>query len=81
MINYPKKEIFLKKFQKMMRPFSASKTNSYNNINKNDVNNLNKDKKLIFSFYDPKDKYIQLFDELQKRAKDSNINNIYYNKN
>lgn len=81
MIKYPKKEIFLKKFQKMMRPFSASKTNSYNNINKNDVNNLNKDKKLIFSFYDPKDKYIQLFDELQKRAKDSNINNAYYNKN
>ena len=75
MVNYSKKEIFLKKFQKMMRPFSASKNNSYNNINKKDVNNLNKDKKLIFSFYDPKDKYIQLFEELQKRAKDCFIFN------
>ena len=69
MIKTSKKNKFLKKCEKMIRPFSATKPNSsfFDCKNNNIINNFNKDKKLIFSFYDPKDKYIQLFDELEKR--------------
>ena len=65
----PKKNNFLKKYKKKSRPFSATRTNSsfLNAQNNNIINNFNKEKKLIFSFYDPKDRYIQLFDELEKK--------------
>ena len=55
---------------------------SLNIQNNNIINKFNKDKKLIFSFYDPKDKYIQLFEDLEKKEFDSHMNikinsNIY----
>ena len=75
-VQLPKKNIFLKKFEKKRRPFSATKTNSsfLNKKNNNNIiNKFNKDKKLIFSFYDPKDKYIQIFEEIEKKGIDSKI--------
>ena len=77
MIKFPKKNIFLKKNEKVIRPFSASKTKSLSSLNiqnNNIINNFNKDKKLIFSFYDPKDKYIQLFDSHMNIKIKSHIN-------
>ena len=65
-IKAPKKNIFLKKHKKKSKPFSATRTNSSNFIVQNN-NIINKDKKLIFSFYDPKDRYVQLFEELEKK--------------
>ena len=81
-IKSPKESYFLKKYKNMMKSFSKVKTNfSYSenrkkiknnnkNDNKNDnkINNLKKSKKLIFSFYDPKDRFIQLFKKLEKKA-------------
>ena len=69
MIKIPKKNIFSKKNKMIRRPFSASKTySSFFNKNNNNIN-FNQDKQLIFSFYDPKDKYIQLFKEIEKNNK------------
>ena len=83
MIDLPKNN-FLKNQEKMIRPFSASKLNKLNlNIqNNNDFNynSFNKKRKLIFSLYEPNDKYIQLFEELEKKQLDysnNNINNRY----
>ena len=68
MIDLPK-NMFLKKQEKMIRPFSASKINSINlnNQNNNIINNINKKSKLIFSLYDPNDKYVQLFEEVENK--------------
>ena len=85
MRQFPKKNIFLKKSEKVIRPFSATKTKSLSSLNiqnNNIINKFNKDKKLIFSFYVPKDKYIQLFEDLEKKEFDSHMNikinsNIY----
>lgn len=86
MMQFPKKKIFLKKNEKMIRPFSASKIDSSSSLNcknNNIIKNFHKNKKLIFSFYDPKDKYIQLFEDLEKKEFDSHMNikiNSQFNK-
>lgn len=83
MIKNPKESYFLKKFKKMMKSVSNAKiaktnssfSNDINNKNKKNtqnfkhtINNLQKGKKLIFSFYDPKDRFIQFFKKLEKKS-------------
>lgn len=69
-----KKKMFSKKYQKKSRPFTASKiTSSVNNHKKNVIKNSENKGGLVFSLYDPKDKYIQLFEHLAKRFVDSEL--------
>ena len=60
-IKRPKNYFILKKYKKLMRTFSTS-----SHFRKN----LNKENRLIFSFYNPNDKYIKLFEDLEKRIID-----------
>ena len=48
-------------------------------MNKNINNQLDKNKKLIFSFYDSNDKDIKLFEKFEKKLKE--FNSINKNKN
>jgi hypothetical protein len=69
-----KKKMLSKKYQKKVRPFTASKTTiSFNNHKNNDIKGFDNKRGLVFSFYDPKDKYIQLFEHLAKRFMDSEL--------
>jgi hypothetical protein len=66
-----KKNMFSKKYHKKVRPFTGSKT-IYNH-KKNDIKNSENKRGLVFSLYDPKDKYIQLFEQLEKRFMESEL--------
>ena len=67
------KEKFIKKIK---RPFSSSNAKtSFSNTKNKITKNSSKKKGLIFSFYDPNDKYIKIFERLEKKAKDSDGNN------
>ena len=66
-----KKNMFSKKYHKKVRPFTGSKT-IYNH-KKNDIKNSENKRGLVFSLYDPKDKYIQLFEQLEKRYMESEL--------
>lgn len=69
-----KKNMLSKKYQKKSRPFTASKaTSSFNNQKKYVIKNSENKGGLVFSLYDPKDKYIQLFEHLAKRFVDSEL--------
>jgi hypothetical protein len=60
-------------FRKHPRPFSSAniKENiSSMNLRKNFINNNNQNKNIIYSFYNPKDKTIQLFNKFEKRILD-----------
>jgi hypothetical protein len=66
-----KKNMFCKKYHKKVRPFTGSKT-IYNH-KKNDIKNSENKRGLVFSLYDPKDKYIQLFEQFEKRYMESEL--------
>ena len=69
-----KKNMLSKKHQKKVRPFTASKTTtSFHNNKNNAVKSFEHKRGLVFSLYDPKDKYIQLFEHLAKRFMDSEL--------
>jgi len=69
-----KKNMFSKKHQKKVRPFTASKTTtSFNNHKNNAIKSFEHKRGLVFSLYDPKDKYIQLFEHMEKRFMDSEL--------
>lgn len=67
-IGHHKKKMFLKKYQKKVRPFT-----SFNSHKNNDIKSFENKRGLVFSLYDPKDKYIQLFEQLEKRFMDSEL--------
>ena len=66
-----KKYLFWDKKNEKIKFLSPKNSSSINNI----INKSNKNKKLIFSFYDPNDKHIKLLKEYANKLKEMNNNN------
>ena len=75
MKNVPQKNIFFKKSSRPFSSFDRKRNISSTKIRKNIINKFYRNKKLKYSFYNPEDRFIKLFDELEKRVIDSNKKN------